>query len=108
MQFEAHKTYMYVVQAYLEERNAWLTITMPSSYLGNLQTAAQSFANAHEVTTRIKSVEPFSAEVERLSEQIKVNRGVFEPDGYHKHLAFREIKRDSNLTEEHFILEDVE
>ena len=113
IEFKPGQSQKFVVQAWLESMKAWLTITMPSADLGVLQSAATSFASENGVNTRIKKVTEEVTEFERMSNQIKRNRGVFEPDGYHK--RYREmgaipvthnIKRDVDITEQHQALED--
>jgi len=113
IEFKPGQSQKFVVQAWLESMKAWLTITMPSADLGVLQSAATSFASDIGVNTRIKKVADDPTEFERLSNQIKRNRGVFEPDGYHKRYremgaiaVTHDIKRDVDVNEHHQALED--
>lgn len=112
IKFTPGQTQRFVVQAWLESMKAWLTITMPSDDLGDLQVSAKRFSSDIGVITRIKKVKD-DPEIVKLTEQVKRNRGVFEPDGYMKWYkdigatpVTHSIKRDVDVTEQHQALED--
>lgn len=72
----------FVTQAFYEPFKAWLTITMPMTDLGVAQNVGMSFANSIGVNTRIKKLNTLP-DTEKLSTQVKSNRGLF-TDAYRK------------------------
>lgn len=124
IEFEPNTSYRFAVQAYVDSVKSWVTISMPSQSLGELQEFANQFTSEFEVKTRIKKVRPrTSPKLERWAKHVRRNRSIFEPDGYRQHfqdmgnntyrvptrrsaLTGRYLARDTAATEQHQALED--